>query len=179
MNRDKRIKFFFFFFLRRNPPAKRARFSRATLFFFFVGYSLPPPLPPRGSLHALPLNNPISRDRVQRCDARALMTLVIDTSRVGCDASIRETHRRVLFSAFPPRSRQLRLPSAGLNKTSPVSSVGNRAQPKYFLSTAFFFYIPPRPGIRFYHRSCNDIYSYFRVYHTTQTEKFVIVNLIR
>lgn len=178
MNRDKRIKFFFFFFLRRNPPAKRARFSRATLFFFFVGYSLPPPLPPRGSLHALPLNNPISRDRVQRCDARALMTLVIDTSRVGCDASIRETHRRVLFSAFPPRSRQLRLPSAGLNKTSPVSSVGNRAQPKYFLSTAFFFYIPPRPGIRFYHRSCNDIYSYFRVYHT-QTEKFVIVNLIR
>lgn len=177
MNRDKRIKFFFFF--AEESTCEACTFFACNTFFFFVGYSLPPPLPPRGSLHALPLNNPISRDRVQRCDARALMTLVIDTSRVGCDASIRETHRRVLFSAFPPRSRQLRLPSAGLNKTSPVSSVGNRAQPKYFLSTAFFFYIPPRPGIRFYHRSCNDIYSYFRVYHTTQTEKFVIVNLIR
>lgn len=152
---------------------------RVQHFFFFVGYS-PSPFPPRGSLHALPLNNPISRDRVQRCDARALMTLVIDTSRVGCDASIRETHRRVLFSAFPPRSRQLRLPSAGLNKTSPVSSVGNRAQPKYFLSAAFFFFFfifPQVGGIRFFHRSCDDIYTYFRVHHR---EKFiVIVNLIR
>lgn len=88
----------------------------------------------RGSLHALPLNNPISRDRVQRCDAGALMTLVIDASRVGCDASIRETHRRACyFPRFHRVRANYRLPSAGLNKTS--HRFRNDRAPNYFLST--------------------------------------------
>lgn len=136
------------------------------LLFFFVS-----PLHDRGSLHALPLNNPISRDRVQRCDARALMTLVIDASRVGCDASIRETHRRACyFPRFHRVRANYRLPSAGLNKTSHRSHrlrndpsisfpswKGGGGQDFYSYSIKIFVHRPPA-------RIFSRIYHYFNVY---------------
>lgn len=76
------------------------RACRHTLFSFF--FVTPPPLHDRGSLHALPLNNPISRGS----RATVWRGNVNDSRywRIACRVwrlHPRNTSSRVLFSAFP------------------------------------------------------------------------------
>lgn len=93
-NRDKGIKSSFF------CEGTSVRACRYILFSFF--FVTPPPLHDRGSLHALPLNNPISRGS----RATVWRGNVNDSRywRIACRVwrlHPRNTSSRVLFSAFP------------------------------------------------------------------------------